>query len=298
MALSAKLQLRQSQSLVMTPQLMQSIRLLQFTQAELEQFIEQEIERNPLIERADSADEAPAEAVGSPAFEADSDGSGDWYETGAVPSAEAMAERFDTSMENVFPDEPGATEQISPSLGENWKSAGKGATSAQAGSDGFNFEDVASAKITLRDHVAEQIAFTFSNAADRLIALELADELDETGYFRGDTADIAVRLGVRRHEAEQVLTECQTFEPTGLLLATWRNAYPYSLPPAIGWTRRCACWLPIWGCWRGGTLPHCASFAGWTTRICSIWRRRSGRSILALARSSRRALPTRSFQTS
>ena len=72
MALSAKLQLRQSQSLVMTPQLMQSIRLLQFTQAELEQFIEQEIERNPLIERADSADEAPAEAVESPAFEADS----------------------------------------------------------------------------------------------------------------------------------------------------------------------------------------------------------------------------------
>jgi hypothetical protein len=53
MALSAKLQLRQSQALVMTPQLMQSIRLLQLNHVELERFIEEEIERNPLLERAD-----------------------------------------------------------------------------------------------------------------------------------------------------------------------------------------------------------------------------------------------------
>ena len=51
MALSAKLQVKQTQSLVMTPQLMQSIRLLQYTSVELERFVEQEIERNPLIER-------------------------------------------------------------------------------------------------------------------------------------------------------------------------------------------------------------------------------------------------------
>ena len=49
MALAAKLQMRQSQALVMTPQLMQSIRLLQFTHAELERFIDEEIERNPLL---------------------------------------------------------------------------------------------------------------------------------------------------------------------------------------------------------------------------------------------------------
>ncbi|MGE0281289.1 MAG: RNA polymerase factor sigma-54 [Rhizobiaceae bacterium] len=217
MALTAKLQLRQSQSLVMTPQLMQSIRLLQFTQAELEQFIEQEIERNPLIERADSSDDGgPADMQEGPAAETNGSATDDWYETDAVPSAEAMADRFDTSMENVFPDEPGTTEQVGPSLGENWKSAGKGATSAQTGSDGFDFEDIASAKVTLRDHVAEQIAFTFANPADRLIAAELADELDETGYFRGDTGEIAERLGVKRREVEQVLAQCQTFEPIGL----------------------------------------------------------------------------------
>ncbi|RWG60791.1 MAG: RNA polymerase sigma-54 factor, partial [Mesorhizobium sp.] len=58
MALAAKLQLRQSQSLVMTPQLMQSIRLLQLTHVELERFIDEEIERNPLLERAEPQDDA------------------------------------------------------------------------------------------------------------------------------------------------------------------------------------------------------------------------------------------------
>ncbi|EHK59278.1 RNA polymerase factor sigma-54, partial [Mesorhizobium alhagi CCNWXJ12-2] len=63
MALSAKLQLRQSQSLVMTPQLMQSIKLLQMTYAELERFVEEEIERNPLIERAETHDEAASDQL-------------------------------------------------------------------------------------------------------------------------------------------------------------------------------------------------------------------------------------------
>ena len=70
MALSAKLQLRQSQSLVMTPQLMQSIRLLQLTHVELERFIDEEVEKNPLLERADGqGDEAAPEASGHEAYD-------------------------------------------------------------------------------------------------------------------------------------------------------------------------------------------------------------------------------------
>ena len=61
MALAAKLQLRQSQSLVMTPQLMQSIRLLQLTHFELERFVDEEIERNPLLERAEPQDDAASD---------------------------------------------------------------------------------------------------------------------------------------------------------------------------------------------------------------------------------------------
>jgi RNA polymerase sigma-54 factor len=102
MALSAKLQLRQSQSLVMTPQLMQSIRLLQLGHAELERFIDAEIEKNPLLERI--GDDAPA-AADAPA----GDEAGDW-------SAQAMSDRLDTSLENVFPDDPGRNDAIAPDL--------------------------------------------------------------------------------------------------------------------------------------------------------------------------------------
>src|SRR5690349_10308986 len=94
MGLSARLQLRQSQSLVMTPQLMQSIRLLQLSQAELELFVDEEIERNPLIERAN--DEA-AELPGQPAGDGDADYPA---QDGSEPdwSAASMSSRLDASL--------------------------------------------------------------------------------------------------------------------------------------------------------------------------------------------------------
>ncbi len=63
MALTAKLQLRQSQSLVMTPQLMQSIKLLQLTHIELDRFVDEEIERNPLLDRAEPRDDAATDQL-------------------------------------------------------------------------------------------------------------------------------------------------------------------------------------------------------------------------------------------
>ncbi len=61
MALAHRLQLRQGQSLVMTPQLQQAIKLLQLSNIELEEYVEGEIERNPLLQRGEKQDgpEAP-----------------------------------------------------------------------------------------------------------------------------------------------------------------------------------------------------------------------------------------------
>lgn len=67
MNLSMKLQVRQSQSLVMTPQLLQSIRLLQFGALELQGFIEREIEQNPLLEMIPSAERAASALPQAPA---------------------------------------------------------------------------------------------------------------------------------------------------------------------------------------------------------------------------------------
>ncbi|MER8900978.1 RNA polymerase factor sigma-54 [Mesorhizobium sp. M0772] len=214
MALAAKLQLRQSQSLVMTPQLMQSIRLLQLTHVELDHFIDDEIERNPLLERAEPQDDAASDQVqkGDAAPEPAADG--DWFENDTAWSAEAISDKLDSSLENLFPDDPGTSERLGPDLTAQWKSAtGK---SSSGSSEGFDVGDMAAAAITLRQHVGEQIALAFADPAARLIAAELADGLDEAGYLRADPAEIAKRLGADQAMVANVLAACHTFEPVGL----------------------------------------------------------------------------------
>jgi len=145
MALSAKLQLRQTQSLVMTPQLMQSIRLLQLTHVELERFIDEEIERNPLLERAEPPQDGPgepeqAEAAAQPEAAA---ADGDWFEAETEWSAEAISAKLDSSLENLFPDDPGTAERLGPDLSAQWKSAPTG----NSAGEGFDMEDMAAARV-------------------------------------------------------------------------------------------------------------------------------------------------------
>ncbi|MER9141960.1 RNA polymerase factor sigma-54 [Mesorhizobium sp. M0871] len=214
MALAAKLQLRQSQSLVMTPQLMQSIRLLQLTHVELDHFIDDEIERNPLLERAEPQEDAASDQVqkGDAAPEPTADG--DWFENETAWSAEAISDKLDSSLENLFPDDPGTSERLGPDLTAQWKSAT--GNSSSGSSEGFDVGDMAAAAITLRQHVGEQIALAFADPAARLIAAELADGLDEAGYLRADPAEIAKRLGADQAMVANVLAACHTFEPVGL----------------------------------------------------------------------------------
>jgi RNA polymerase sigma-54 factor len=210
MALTAKLQMRQSQALVMTPQLMQSIRLLQFTHVELERFIDEQIESNPLLERT-AADDWSDEPLASP--QAETPDSDDWLQRDLEPSADQIAAKLDTSLENVFPDEPGTSEALGPDLAAQWKS---NQSSGSSSSEGFDFDTIAARGETLRDHVDAQIAFTFSDPAERLIAVDLADDLDDAGYLRADLTEVAERLGVDRQTVESVLVRCQTFDPTGI----------------------------------------------------------------------------------
>ena len=210
MALAAKLQLRQSQSLVMTPQLMQSIRLLQLTHLELEKFVDEEIERNPLLDRAEPRDDAVSDQLLKP----DAAESGDWFEAEGQWTAKDISEKLDTSLENMFPDDPGTVERVGPDLAAQWKSGpinGSG-----SGAEAFDMDDMAAAAVTLRDHVGEQIAFAFVDPASIGIARELADGLDEAGYLRSDLTETAARLGVEVRDIAAVLSTCQTFEPAGI----------------------------------------------------------------------------------
>jgi RNA polymerase sigma-54 factor len=210
MALGPKLQMRQTQSLVMTPQLLQSIRLLQLPHAELEQFVDSEIERNPLLERVEGDDSAPAEACEEASRTQADDG--EWFEDNLGNSA-AISERFDSSLENVFPDDPGRSDRVGGDLAAQWRSAPGGGSGS---GEGYDLEEFAAQATTLRDHVGEQIALTFADAGERIIAAELADTLDEAGYLRGGVAEIAERLGAGEDAVMAVLATCQGFDPPGL----------------------------------------------------------------------------------
>ena len=213
MALSAKLQLRQAQSLAMTPQLMQSIRLLQLTHVELERFIDDEIEKNPLLERPEpqaDAESGPAARQEAPAARLDQ-----MFDEGNA-SAETIAGRLDASMENVFPDDPGTGERLGPDLAAQWKSSGKSSAGAANGGGDFDMDMLAAGAPSLGEHVGEQIAFAFRDPAERLIARTLADALDEAGYLRADAAEIATRLGTAEETVLSVLAACQQFDPPGL----------------------------------------------------------------------------------
>jgi RNA polymerase sigma-54 factor len=214
MALSAKLQARQTQALVMTPQLLQSIRLLQMTRHELDQFIEGELERNPLLEREDSGPAAGNDPPADVTETEDVTGFDTWSD-GVIASSETMAETFDTAMDNVFPDDPGSRDAIAPDLLNAWKSATPGAAQGVAW-DRLDLEDLTAAPLTLRGHVEEQIALTRFTPSERLVALEIADTLDDNGYVAVDMADVAARLGAEPDSIAAVLAILQGFDPPGI----------------------------------------------------------------------------------
>ncbi|WP_237152664.1 RNA polymerase factor sigma-54 [Oryzibacter oryziterrae] len=218
MALSTRLELRQSQSLVMTPQLMQAIKLLQLSNMDLVTYIEQELERNPLLERVDDAPDPEAPA---PAEAEERDGRGDgpetseWFENDGAPSSERVENVLDTDLGNVFPDDNassdrGATEAAPPGVND-WSSVGRGGEH-----EDYNLEAFVAGEISLSDHLAEQLAVAIVDPVLRLIGHDLIDQVDEAGYLRADLPAVAERLGTDLQTVEGVLTTLQSFEPTGV----------------------------------------------------------------------------------
>lgn len=205
MALSANLQLRQSQSLVMTPQLMQSIRLLQLTHLELNNFIHQEVEKNPLLE-VESGEAEAAQAVETETIE-------NW-ESADGTGTETLNEQLDASYENIYPDDNGPDRVDAPELMDQWKSMS--GVSSVGPAEAIDFDEFTPSQITLKDHIAEQVSLLAMDQVDRLIAAELTDHLDESGYMLGQTADIAERLNTRESRVRDVLAKLQSLEPAGV----------------------------------------------------------------------------------
>ena len=230
MALSQRLEFRQSQSLVMTPQLMQAIKLLQLSNLDLTTFVEDELERNPLLERASDGPEAPVagepaehpESHDSASFtdDGDSAGSGEGFEatedwmTHDLGSRAEIEQTLDTGLDNVFSEEPSdaaarTAQDAAPTAYTEW---GGGASN----DDSYNLEAFVAAETTLGGHLAEQLAVAFADPTQRFIGQYLIDLVDDAGYLPVDLGLVGERLGASPQQIDAVLNVLQTFDPPGV----------------------------------------------------------------------------------
>jgi RNA polymerase sigma-54 factor len=209
-ALSARLELRQGQSLVITPQLQQAIKLLQLSNIELETFVEGELERNPLLARDEAADGAPEERRNEPPAEPEGD-------AGEAPlDGSDLDVRADDLYGDASPGERDSGEQgeAAHAGGQlDWSRAGGGQSVDLSGDE---LEGALSRAKTLAEHLHDQLAVAGMTPAERAVAVVLIDAVDEGGYLRADLGEIAERLGCGSERVEQVLARLQGFEPTGV----------------------------------------------------------------------------------
>src|SRR3954470_14344027 len=222
MALTQRLQMRQSQALVMTPQLMQAIKLLQLSNLDLAAYVEGELEKNPLLERAAEGEPGVVDGNAEPAaaeFSGERDGEigvvADRIDESLETSRSAIEERLGTDLENEFPDEASSGPRSGPDVpppSTDWS----GTTSGGHENSDYNLEAFVSATPTLADHLAEQLSMAITDPVRRMIGQYLIDMVDEAGYLTGDLASVAEKLGAPMADVETVLGIVQGFDPPGV----------------------------------------------------------------------------------
>ncbi|HKO08458.1 MAG TPA: RNA polymerase factor sigma-54 [Alphaproteobacteria bacterium] len=238
MAITTRLDLRQTQSLVMTPQLQQAIKLLQMSNLELAAFVEREIEQNPLLEPAEAADgeeaEGPGEAGGAgEAGAVASDAAAQARETGErddltrEPRMDAAAgvpldAEYDDSRDSA--NDPGGR-RAAPDSFASWGSGRGGSFEERR----FDLEDTLSDTVHLRDHLVEQLNMDLADPVDRVIAIHLVDLLDEAGYLAADLAAVAQQLGCEVARVEATLARLQQLDPPGIFARDLRECLALQL---------------------------------------------------------------------
>jgi len=201
MAMEARLSLRQSQRVVMTPLLQQAIQLLQLSTLELQEVVQKELLENPLLEESPAEDgaEAPeaseagtAEATPAPTVEP--------ITVDPPPTAERQTDDLPFDPISVMFDEPEERSLV-----------------AQEEREDLPFENMVRSVSSLADHLEEQLRFVTEDPAARRIGAEIIGNLDEDGYLRAELEEIAQRCAATPEEVERVLTEMiQKFDPIGV----------------------------------------------------------------------------------
>lgn len=228
MALTPRLGFRQTQSLVMTPQLQQAIKLLQMSSVELDAYVEEELENNPLLEREESEpsiDTGAAEAAAGP----------DDAEQPDMATAESVSAGKDSALDI---DEGDGSDDGPTDSPETFETPydGLGATSLSGGAaahDPFDgagdFEAALRETPTLREHLTEQLGVEIEDHVDRLIGACLIDTLDDAGWLTESPDAIAANLNCPVERVEAVLDRLQRFEPAGLFARSLKECLALQL---------------------------------------------------------------------
>lgn len=189
--ISQKLDFRQSQQLVMTPQLQQAIKLLQLNNVELADFIEEELEKNPLLEKVEAEPEA-----------------GNVSEEDTPEKAE-VRDNMDAAFE---------TPDYEPSdfdAGSSMAEIGAGGNSKFDEMD-EGFESRLREEKTLRAHLTDQLSVAITDERDRMIGALLIDSLDESGYLRSSVTELSERLSCSVERIGRLLDVLKGFDPSGV----------------------------------------------------------------------------------
>ena len=201
MAISTRLDLRQSPSLVMTPQLQQAIKLLQLSNMELSTYVEGELEENPLLARAEGDDDASERAE----------------DDGGPPDEESSS----------APEEDDGTE---------WDDTGdaSGPSPATGGSVGYgegdvNLEQTVGRPLSLREHLLSQVEMGLADPIDRMIGRRLVDMVDDAGYLTGALDTVADAFGCSTGRVEAALARLQQFDPPGVFARHLRECLALQL---------------------------------------------------------------------
>lgn len=227
MAMMPRFELRQGQiqSLVMTPQLQQAIKLLQMSNMELTEYVEAELERNPLLEKSElMVDKRASDTVASdrePSENTPTAGAADGPDLAAslteTSNGSESVNQLDTGLENVYADESRAdlaTREAASVADSGWSSMGQG-SSALLGED-LNFEATLSSEKTLAEYLTEQLNIANTDPVGRMIGVHMIGALNETGYLSSDLDQIADTLGTDVESVAGVLQTVQTFDPPGI----------------------------------------------------------------------------------
>ena len=200
MALTPRLDLRQSQALVMTPQLQQAIKMLQLNNLEIMAYVDEQLELNPLLERDDNEEQSPDPPVSE-------QGDDDAMPAKSTVPAETPVEALDSDYDNMWSGDSGV-EVTPPVTMEMWRNVAGGTASA--------LDFAPAAAISLRDHLLNQLNVDLDDPIDRVIGVHLIDLLDDAGYIDGEIAMVAERLGCDEARVEATLARLQGFDPIGV----------------------------------------------------------------------------------